>query len=94
MQWSVAPGPEACEANATRPDWPWRVPSRSWAVTYRTRAYALVASRSGTVRSLAGLRLGGRPNVAGEGGAIPSVMAHVGDGEVTGFEAWIGGAGD
>lgn len=30
----------------------------------------------------------------GDGGAIPSVMAHVGDGEVTGFEAWIGGAGD
>jgi hypothetical protein len=66
VSWVLVPDQATCDGHATEPgDWPWAVPRRSWSVTYRERAYAIVAARDGAVRSLAGLPVAGRaPNLA------------------------------
>lgn len=59
VSWTVAPDALACEREAAASDWPWRVPRRAWAVTYRDRVYGIVAPRRGGIRSIAGFRLAG-----------------------------------
>jgi hypothetical protein len=55
ITWTVAPDPADCARYGDT--WEWRVPDREWSVEYSVRRLAIVASRYGGVRSIAGLRL-------------------------------------
>lgn len=62
--WTVQPTAEECAFNADNPSWTWSTDERSWAVTHRTPAYAIRASRHGGVRSIAGFRVSPRTRMS------------------------------
>jgi hypothetical protein len=55
--WTVHPTADECAYYAGDLDWTWSTDERPWAVTHRTAAYTIRASRHGGIRSIAGFRV-------------------------------------
>ena len=58
--WTVQPTAEECAYHEGDPSWTWSTGDRSWAVTHRTSARTIRASRHRGIRSIGGFRVNRR----------------------------------